>query len=120
MANIKFSGNIGREPEFRFTPEGKAQVTFSVALYTGKNKDGEYNPSIWARVYAFGDTAEAMHQQLHKGSKVTIEGTPRPSRTWKGDDGVERPAGLEVTAWSWAEGDAFRPDAVHPGQASEF
>lgn len=120
MANIKFSGNIGREPELRFTPEGKAQVTFSVALYTGKNKDGEYNPSLWARVYAFGDTAEAMHQQLHKGSKVTIEGTPRPSRTWKGDDGVERPAGLEVTAWSWAEGDAFRPDAVHPGQASEF
>ena len=120
MANIKFRGNIGKDPDLRYTPEGKAQITFSVALYTGKNKDGEYNPSLWARVYAFGDTAEAMHQQLHKGSKVTIEGTPRPERKWTDKEGVERPAGLEVTAWSWAEGDAFRPDAVHPGQASEF
>jgi single-strand DNA-binding protein len=120
MANIKFSGNIGKEPELRFTPEGKAQISFSVALYTGKDKEGNQNPSIWARVYAFGETAEAMGQALHKGSKVTVEGTPRPARTWVDKEGVEHPAGLEVTAWSWAEGDAFRPDAVHPGQASEF
>jgi len=121
MSNIKFSGNIGKDPDLRYTPEGKAVISFSVALYTGKDREThEPTPPVWVRVTAYGDTAEKMGKVLKRGSKVTIEGTPRSPRMWTDKEGVERPAGLEVTAWEWAEGDAFRPDALHPGDDSEF
>ena len=98
-------GNIGRDPEMRYTPSGQAVTSFSVATnrqYT--NNNGEtIKETIWFRVSAWGKQAETCNQYLKKGSKVLVEGrlTADPStggpRIWSGQDGQPR-ASFEVSA----------------------
>lgn len=68
---IIFAGNVGREPEMRYTPAGKPVTSFSVAVSDGF---GENKKTIWIRVSAWDKQAETCNQYLHKGSKVLIEG----------------------------------------------
>ena len=89
-------GNIGKEPEMRYTPEGKAITTFSVALYTGRNKEKKNNPPLWARVSCFGDLAEQANN-FTKGQRVRVSGTPKPP-TYIDRDGNEKPQGLALIA----------------------
>ena len=73
-------GNLGRDPEMRYTPSGQAVTNLNVASnrqYT--TSDG--NPvkeTIWFRVSTWGKTAENCNQYLKKGSKVLIEGRLNP------------------------------------------
>ncbi|HPH95272.1 MAG TPA: single-stranded DNA-binding protein [Anaerolineaceae bacterium] len=75
-------GNLGKEPEMRYTPNGQAVTSFNVASnrqYTANN--GQLvKETIWFRVSVWGKQAETCSQYLHKGSKVLIEGrlTPDP------------------------------------------
>ncbi len=98
-------GNVGRDPEMRYTPSGQAVTSFSVATnrqYT--NNNGELvKETIWFRISAWGKQAEICNQYLRKGSKVLVEGrltadqaTGGP-RIWTGQDGQAR-ASFEVTA----------------------
>ncbi|MDP2975003.1 MAG: single-stranded DNA-binding protein [Anaerolineales bacterium] len=98
-------GNLGRDPEMRYTPSGQAVTSFSVATnrqYT--NNAGEtVKETIWFRVSAWGKQAETCNQYLKKGSKVLVEGrltadsaTGGP-RIWTGQDGSAR-ASFEVSA----------------------
>ncbi len=98
-------GNLGRDPEMRYTPSGQAVTSFSVATnrqYT--NNNGEtIKETTWFRVSAWGKQAETCNQYLKKGSKVLVEGrltadaaTGGP-RIWTGQDGAPR-ASFEVTA----------------------
>lgn len=74
--NLIIVGNLGRDPEMRYTPSGQAVTTFSVATsrkYTGSN--GELvNETVWFRVTTWGKSAETCNQYLKKGSKVLVEG----------------------------------------------
>ena len=98
-------GNLGRDPEMRYTPSGKPVTSFSVATnwqYT--NNAGEtIKETIWFRVSAWGKQAETCNQYLKKGNKVLIEGrlTADPAtggpRIWTAQDGQPR-ASFEVTA----------------------
>jgi single-strand DNA-binding protein len=98
-------GNVGRDPEMRYTPSGQAVTSFSVATnrqYT--NNNGEtVKETIWFRVSAWGKTGEICNQYLKKGSKVLVEGrlTADPAtggpRVWTGQDGSAR-ASFEVSA----------------------
>ncbi|MDO9130591.1 MAG: single-stranded DNA-binding protein [Anaerolineales bacterium] len=98
-------GNLGRDPEMRYTPSGQAVTSFSVATnrqYT--NNAGEtVKETIWFRVSAWGKRAESCNQYLKKGSKVLVEGrlTADPAtggpRIWTGQDGSAR-ASFEVSA----------------------
>ena len=98
-------GNVGRDPEMRYTPSGQAVTSFSVATnrqYT--NNNGEtIKETIWFRVSAWGKTGETCNQYLKKGSKVLVEGrlTADPAtggpRIWKAQDGSSR-ASFEVSA----------------------
>jgi single-strand DNA-binding protein len=98
-------GNVGRDPEMRYTPSGQAVTSFSVATnrqYT--NNSGEtIKETIWFRISAWGKTGETCNQYLKKGSKVLIEGrlTADPAtggpRVWTGQDGSTR-ASFEVSA----------------------
>ncbi|MHC1782043.1 MAG: single-stranded DNA-binding protein [Anaerolineaceae bacterium] len=69
-------GNVGRDPEMRYTPNGQAVTSFSVATsrnYT--NSAGQpVKETIWFRVSAWGKQAETCNTYLHKGSKVLVEG----------------------------------------------
>lgn len=107
-SNIKFSGRVGKEPELRFTPEGKAILTFSVSLYTGGTKDKGYTPSVWVRVSAWEDLAAKTNELISKGDVVTVTGLAKTPRTYKNSEGVEVSAGLEVTASEIVKGDEFK------------
>jgi single-strand DNA-binding protein len=98
-------GNLGRDPEMRYTPSGQAVTNFSVATnrqYTAS--DGSpVKETIWFRVSTWGKQAETCNQYLKKGSKVLIEGrlTPDTStggpRIWTRQDGTSA-SSYEVTA----------------------
>jgi len=98
-------GNVGRDPEMRYTPSGQAVTSFSLATnrqYT--NNNGEtIKETIWFRVSAWGKTGETCNQYLKKGSKVLVEGrlTADPAtggpRIWQAQDGTSR-ASFEVSA----------------------
>jgi len=98
-------GNVGRDPEMRFTPSGQAVTSFSVATnrqYTSNN-GATVKETIWFRVTTWGKQAEICNQYVKKGSKVLVEGRLTPDgetggpRVWKAQDGTPR-ASFEVTA----------------------
>ena len=75
-------GNLGRDPEMRFTPSGQAVTNFSVATsrqYTG-NDGQQVKETIWFRVSTWGKQAETCNQYLRKGSKVLVEGRLVPDK----------------------------------------
>ncbi|MBL8096593.1 MAG: single-stranded DNA-binding protein [Anaerolineales bacterium] len=101
---ITLIGNLGRDPEQRYTPSGQAVTTFSVATsekWTGQ--DGQpQERTVWWRVSVFGKQAETCAQYLRKGSKVYVEGRVQADpktggpRIWTGQDGAPR-ASFEIT-----------------------
>lgn len=97
-------GNLGRDPEMRYTPSGKPVTSFSVASSRSyNNPSGEkVDETIWFRVTAWDRQAEICSQYLHKGSKVLVEGRLTPDknggpRIWTKQDGTTA-ASFEVTA----------------------
>lgn len=64
-------GNLGSNPEMRFTPNGDPVTAFSVAT---SRKFGDTGETTWFRVSVWGKQAESCNQYLHKGSKVLVEG----------------------------------------------
>ena len=98
-------GNLGRDPEMRYTPGGQAVTNFSVATsrkYTGS--DGVLvNETIWFRISAWGKQAETCNQYLRKGSRVLVEGRLVPDnatggpRIWTRQDGTSG-ASFEISA----------------------
>lgn len=117
---VTLIGNLGRDPEMRYTPSGTAVTNFSVATqktvskertpecpngwkesYNGKN----WELTTWWRVAAWRQLAEMCNQFLTKGSQVYVEGEVNGTavngsqnpRVWTGNDGVPK-ASFEVTA----------------------
>ena len=84
-------GNLGRDPEMRYTPSGQAVTNFSIATnrrYT--TAEGEAREETeWFRVSVWGRQAESCNQYLSKGSKVYVEGRLR-SRSYETRDGETR------------------------------
>ena len=69
-------GNLGKDPEMRFTPSGQAVTSFNVATsrqYTD-GKGQKVKETIWFRVSVWGKDAENCNEYLRKGSKVLVEG----------------------------------------------
>ena len=118
---IIIAGNVGRDPEMRYTPSGQAVTSFSVATnrqYT--NNNGEtIKETIWFRISAWGKTGEICNQYLKKGSKVLVEGrlTADPAtggpRVWTARDGSTR-ASFEVYAQT-VRFLSSRSEAAEPG-----
>lgn len=98
-------GNLGRDPEMRYTPSGQAVTSFSVATSRQYNnpQGQQVKETIWFRVSAWGKQAETCNQYLKKGSKVLVEGrltvdanTGGP-RIWNRQDGTPS-ASFEISA----------------------
>ncbi len=122
-------GNLGRDPEMRYTPSGQQVTNFSMATsekWTGQ--DGQlHDRTIWWKVTSWGKQAETVNQYLKKGSKVLVEGRMNPDdkgnpRTWTAQDGTVR-ASFEVTAQTIkflsSKGEGGAPAASGGGQAME-
>ncbi len=84
-------GNLGRDPETRYMPDGGAITNISVATTeTWKDKQGEKQEKTeWHRVAFFGKLAEIAGEYLKKGSQVYVEGRLQ-TRKWQDKDGVDK------------------------------
>ena len=98
LNKITIIGNVGKEPEMRFTPSGKPVTSFSVAtnrVYT--TPEGErHEETEWFNVVAWNRLAEQCNQFLAKGRLVYAEGR-LSTRKWEGQDGQQRTS-IEVIA----------------------
>ena len=88
---VMIIGNLGRDPEVRYMPDGGAIANISVATTdTWKDKSGEKQERTeWHRVAFFGKLAEIAGEYLKKGSQVYVEGSLR-TRKWQDKEGKER------------------------------
>ncbi len=84
-------GNLGRDPEMRYTPSGQSVTQFTVAVNRNyKDAQGERQEETeWFRVVAWGQQAEFAAEYLRKGAKVFVEGRIQ-TRQWEGQDGQKR------------------------------
>lgn len=85
-------GNLGNDPDVRFTPSGSAIANLSLATsesWKDRNTGQQQEKTEWHRVVIFGKLAEIAQQYLRKGSKVYIEGKLQ-TRKWQGQDGQDR------------------------------
>lgn len=91
-------GNLGRDPELRYTPQGNAVCDFSVATNEKRrDKAGELQSVVtWFKITLWGKQAENASKYLTKGSSVYIEGRLRIEE-WTDRDGNNRHS-LEVNA----------------------
>lgn len=98
LNKIILIGNVGIDPEMRYTPSGKAVTSFSMATNRRySTASGETREETdWFRISAWGKQAEQCNQFLTKGRQVYVEGRLH-ARTWEGQDGQARTS-LEVTA----------------------
>jgi len=98
LNKVMLIGNVGSDPEMRYTPNGKAVTSFRMATnYRYIGSDGERKEETeWFRVSVWGKQAESCNQFLSKGRRVYVEGRLH-SRSWEGQDGQMRTS-LEVSA----------------------
>jgi single-strand DNA-binding protein len=91
MNKMIIIGNLGRDPEMRYTPSGQAVTNFTVATnYKYTTADGEAREETeWFRISVWGRQAETCNQYLSKGRKVYVEGRLR-SRSFETQDGQTR------------------------------
>jgi len=84
-------GNLGRDPEMRYTPNGQAVTQFTVAVNRNfRGQDGEWQEETeWFRVVAWGQTGERAAEHLRKGGKVYVEGRIQ-TRQWEDQTGQKR------------------------------
>lgn len=97
-------GNLGKEPELRFTPGGQAVTNLSIATnrrYSGTNGQ-PVKETTWFKVTVWGKQAESCSEFLHKGSKVLVEGRLNPDPETGGphiwENNGKFGASFEVTA----------------------
>jgi single-strand DNA-binding protein len=85
-------GNLGQDPEIRYTADGRPIANFSVATsesWKDKNSGEKRERTEWHRVVVFGKLAEICGEYLSKGRQVYIEGRLQ-TRKWQGQDGQDR------------------------------
>ena len=84
-------GNLGSEPEMRFTPNGRPVTSFNIATnWRFTTSEGERKEETeWFTIVCWGKLAEQCNQFLTKGRLVYVEGRLR-THTWEGQDGQRR------------------------------
>lgn len=115
-------GNLGADPEVRYTPGGLAVANFRLATTENRaNKDGQREQHTeWHRIVAFGKLAEICGEYLAKGKQVYIEGRLQ-TRSWDDKDGNKRWATEIVAGTMQMLGSAGKQGpSIAQDQGSEF
>lgn len=114
-------GNLGRDPEVRYMPNGEAVCNFSIAtseVWNDRNNGQRQERTEWHNITLYRRLAEVAGQYLRKGSSVYIEGRIQ-SRKYAGKDGIERTAydiiGSEMKMLGVRSGGASEYDAGQGG-----
>lgn len=98
LNKVMIIGNLGRDPEMRYTPSGRPVTNFSVATTRNwTSAQGERRSETeWFNVIAWGPLAEICNQYLRKGQHVYVEGRLQ-TRRWEDEEGNKR-SSTEVVA----------------------
>jgi len=98
MAHITVKGNLGKDPELKFSKAGKAWISFSIGYTPREKKDDQWidGETMWFRIIQFGEKAETAADNLAKGDTVIVTGNLKQS-TFTDKEGNQR-TGLEITA----------------------
>lgn len=98
LNNFQIIGNLGADPELRYTPSGKAVINIRVAVNRRtKDSQGEWqDETLWLRIVDWNERAERLAEQLKKGNLIYCEG-PLKVEDWTGRDGENRYT-LEIRA----------------------
>jgi single-strand DNA-binding protein len=83
MNQVVITGNLGQDPELKYSQNGDPIATFNLAFRQGKDKTG------WIKVTAFNKTAEMAETYLHKGAKILLSATLDHNK-WETDDGQQK------------------------------
>lgn len=94
MFIVHLAGNLGRDPETRFTPGGQKVTTLTLAVNQRKGKEDH---TTWVRVTIWGDRFDKMISYLKKGSPVIVVGRMSPPTSYVDKEGKTQ-ISLEVTA----------------------
>ena len=88
LNKVMIIGLVGRDPEMRYTPNGRPVTNFSVATTRGwTSSEGEHREETeWFNVVAWGNLAEICKTHLNKGQQVYVEGRLQ-TRGWEDEDG---------------------------------
>lgn len=119
------TGNLTREPELRFLPDGRPVCNFGIAQNTRRQVDGQWidGETNYFDVAAFGSLGENLAESLKTGDRVIVHGSLR-YRTWETDDGSKR-SKIEVVAddvaasMMWATVDVTRNPRKADGTTSK-
>ena len=98
LNKVMLIGNLGRDPEMRYTPSGKPVTAFSVAVNRNwTTAEGERREETdWFNSVVWGDLAERCNRYLRKGDRVYVEGRLQ-TRSWESPDG-QKHSRTEVVA----------------------
>lgn len=96
MNKIQLIGNLGRDPEMRFTPSGKPVTEFSLAVSRRPRQGETQGETDWFRIICWDRLAEIADQYLKKGNQVYIDGRLQ-IRRYTNNEGQERTS-VEVVA----------------------
>lgn len=89
---VMLIGNLGADPEVRYTPNGNAvaNITLATSMTWRDKQNGELQERTeWHRIVFFNRLAEIVGEYLRKGSKIYVEGSLR-TRKWQDKNGVDR------------------------------
>jgi single-strand DNA-binding protein len=120
MLKAMLIGNLGNDPELRYSASGSPFLRFNLASnYRTRTPEGEWQDKTeWVRVTVTGQRAESLSQYLRKGSRVYVDGRLE-ARPWTDQQGQVR-AGLEVMAnevqFMSSRADDAQPTTVQPGR----
>jgi len=91
LNKVMIIGNLGRDPEMRYTPSGQSVTSFSVAVgRTWKNQEGQQQEETeWFNIDAWGKLGETCNEYLSKGKKVYLEGRLR-TESWEDQNTHEK------------------------------
>jgi single-strand DNA-binding protein len=119
LNRVELIGNLTRDPELRYTPQGTAVCTFGIATNRGwVTETGEKKEDVeFHRIVAWNKLAELCSQLLAKGRKVYIEGRLQ-TRSWTAQDGAQKSM-TEIVINDMLILDSKRGEAEHETAAEE-
>lgn len=91
-----FIGRVGTDAELRYTQQGKAVASFSMALDTGKDSNGDKKPPVWIKATLWEKRAESLAQYITKGKLVYVSG-PVGTESWTDKQSGEVKSKITVT-----------------------
>lgn len=115
-------GNLGKNPELRYSPSGQAVTSFNVATSRtyADGKGAKVKETCWFRVSMWGKQAETCNEYLHKGSKVLVEGRLVPDPETGGPKTYARQDGAHGASYDVsADAVRFMDSKSEPGSVAE-